>query len=231
MMLRSLKMKTDMMLMPQWHAFDNAAAQRPSNTTCAKYQANYNEERRQPATFHHEYIMSKNSKTTAKWQQWLAGHHIRQHRSLRFLGRRLHEPNLWRFNRYSVSMGAAIGIYWCFMPMPMQMVAGAIAGLILRANLALAIGLVWISNPITMGPMMYGCYKFGQYLLGSASLNFATENWQDWVAQFHLIWKPLLLGSVTCGLIGGFLVFIVIQLLWHWVQQMAPEQYDDTDIT
>jgi len=64
--------------------------------------------------------MTKPSQHNAKWCPWLICQHICQHRSLQFLGTRLHGVHLWCFNRYSTSIGAAIGLFVCFIPLPMQ---------------------------------------------------------------------------------------------------------------
>ena len=38
-----------------------------------------------------------------------------------------------------------------------------------RCNIPIAIAVVWISNPITMGPMMYFAYKLGGAVTGQAA--------------------------------------------------------------
>lgn len=176
--------------------------------------------------------MTKSSQHNAKWRRWLAGHHIRQHRSLQFLGTRLHDINLWRFNRYSTSMGAAIGLFVCFIPIPMQMLVAAIFGFLCRANLVLSVALVWISNPITMGPMLFICYKLGRYFLNTPAL--ITSDWSFAVFwnNLNLIWQPLLLGCFIARLASGCIGFILIQIAWRFIAHHFPsdEEQDHTHV-
>ena len=71
---------------------------------------------------------------------------VRANRSLNFLGARLHDPNLWHLNRRSVSIAAAVGGFCAFIPLPVQMPCAAIASLMLRCNMPLALALVWTSS-------------------------------------------------------------------------------------
>lgn len=80
---------------------------------------------------------------------------IKGNKSLRFLGKLIHDPNLWHLNRHSVARAMAIGLFWAMIPMPMQMLAAAAVAIPLRANLPISIGLVWLTNPITMPPIFY----------------------------------------------------------------------------
>jgi uncharacterized protein (DUF2062 family) len=52
-------------------------------------------------------------------------HAIRDHKSLRLVRERLHDPNLWHLNRHSVSVAAFVGIFVAFIPVPMQMLIAA----------------------------------------------------------------------------------------------------------
>ncbi|MCB1903170.1 MAG: DUF2062 domain-containing protein, partial [Gammaproteobacteria bacterium] len=60
---------------------------------------------------------------------------IRNHKHLRIFGNLLHDPNLWHMNRRSVSGAFAVGLFWAFIPIPMQMVAAAAIAIIARVNL------------------------------------------------------------------------------------------------
>lgn len=141
---------------------------------------------------------------------------IRAMKSLHFLGDVLHEPNLWHINRHAVCRAFLIGIFFCFIPMPFQMVAAGFFAIWFNANLPLSVALVWISNPLTMPPMFYFNYKVGAWLLGRPVLNF----------EFHLSWKwlserlldigvPLYVGSVVLGVLCACISYLVIQFLWR----------------
>lgn len=157
-----------------------------------------------------------NSTRKSKKKRWLPSIDVIKHnKSLRFLGHRLHDPNLWHVRRYSISMGVMIGLFMCFMPMPFQMVPGAILGVLFRANLFCSIGLVWVSNPITMGPMMIFAYKVGEHLLGLKNLAIDHALTLDHLFKdFMYVWKPLWLGCAFCGLGLGVLGVILVQIFW-----------------
>ncbi len=143
--------------------------------------------------------------------------HLRDAKSLRFLGEVIFESNLWHFNRHSVSYAALIGLFCCFLPMPFQMVPATLLCLWARCNIPLAIAFVWISNPITMPPMMYFAYRIGAHILGEPShVDQIALSWQWLSSQFVLVWQPLLLGSLLCGTSSGLAVFATIRLYWRW---------------
>ena len=48
-----------------------------------------------------------------------------------------------------------------FLPVPFQMVLAALGALWRRVNLPLAVALICITNPLTMAPAFYLCYKVG----------------------------------------------------------------------
>ena len=123
---------------------------------------------------------------------------LRNTRSLQFLGHIIFEPNLWHFNRHSVSFAVLIGIFCCFLPMPFQMIPCVLLVIWVRCNIPLAIAIVWISNPITMPPMMYFSYKLGRWMLGQPAPSAELEVSTQWlVEQLAVVWQPLLPVSYT----------------------------------
>ena len=89
---------------------------------------------------------------------------VKSNKMLNFLGSSLFHEELWKFNRISFCRATAIGVFLGWMPMLFQMIPAAYFAVVFRANLPLSVAGVWISNPITMPPMMYFAYLFGNKL-------------------------------------------------------------------
>src|SRR5690606_1769707 len=85
---------------------------------------------------------------------------------LRPFGAVLHDPALWRLDRHGAARALALGLFIGWLPVPVQMPVAALVALIVRVHLPLAVVSVWISNPVTMVPMMYFAYRLGMTLLG-----------------------------------------------------------------
>ena len=144
---------------------------------------------------------------------WPSKEELKTHRWLKFLHDHMHHPFLWRFDRKGICRSCIIGVFMCMMPMPFQMVPAAALSFVFRANLIVSVALVWISNPITMLPMMYGAYWFGCLLLGTAPVFHEHDfAWHDILTQIHMIIVPLMTGCVTIGLIAGMLLSSIVSL-------------------
>ena len=142
---------------------------------------------------------------------------LRAHRSLRMFARWLHHPSLWHINRRGVSIGLAIGLFWAFIPMPMQMVPSTAFALALKANIPAAIIGAWVTNPLTMGPAIVLCYHVGAWITGKPAHVLHPEmSWSWLTSELGLIWEPFLLGCVIVGIIAAALGYFGIQLLWRW---------------
>ena len=142
---------------------------------------------------------------------------LRKTRSLQFLGDMILEPNLWHFNRYSLSFAALVGGFCAFLPMPFQMIPAAVICVWIRCNVPVTILLVWVSNPITMGPMMYFAYRVGLVLLGQDSqLALEAPNFEWFMDQIGQIWQPLILGCLMCGSVVGVTGFVAVRLYYRW---------------
>ena len=142
---------------------------------------------------------------------------IKTHKSLGWLGHLIHEPNLWHLNRRSVSLAFLVGLFWAFMPMPMQMPVAAVFAIGLKANLPVSCSLVWLTNPFTMPPLFYLTYNIGAYLLDIPEAPAHLEFTLEWLtSEVSTIWQPILLGSVICGIVSGILGYISIRLFWRW---------------
>ena len=142
---------------------------------------------------------------------------IRKHKTLnRVFGNLLHDPNLLHLNRRSVSGAFFVGLFLACVPLPIQMILGVGLSILLRVNLPITLGLVWITNPVTMGPIFYFCYKVGTWLLGEPLLDIEFALSWEWLqTELTVIWQPFLLGCFVTGLTAGIVGFITIRILWR----------------
>ena len=142
---------------------------------------------------------------------------IRNHKTLnRVFGTLLHDPNLLHLNRRSVSGAFFVGLFLAFVPLPIQMILGVALSILLRINMPITIGLVWITNPLTLGPIFYFCYKVGTWLLGEPLLDIEFAlSWEWFQTELVAIWQPFLLGCFVTGLTAGIVGFVTIRILWR----------------
>jgi len=142
---------------------------------------------------------------------------IKKHKSLQFLGERLHEPNLWHLNRRSVALAFAVGLLVAWIPTPGQMAIAAIAAFYFRANLPLSVGLVWITNPLTMPPMFYFAYRLGLVIMRrpapGADFEFSLDSVMSGLGD---IWEPFLLGCLILGITSATAGYFGISLFWRY---------------
>ncbi len=143
---------------------------------------------------------------------------IKNNKYLRVFGSSLHHARLWHFNRQSIALAFAVGLFSAWVPIPFQMVLAAGLAIIFHANLPLSIALVWITNPITMAPMFYLAYKAGAILLGMGEIPFEMELTVDWLFNgMVLIWKPFLVGCLAFAVVSGCLGYVGIHIAWRWL--------------
>ena len=127
------------------------------------------------------------------------------------------DPRLWSLQRRSVTTGFGLGIAICFIPLPLQVPIGLVVALIARLNVPAVVGATFLVNPFTALPVYLMCYTLGTWMLGLPIYPFAFEPSWDWVQnELRLIWRPLLLGCLTCGLIAGVGSWLLLDQFWLW---------------
>lgn len=158
---------------------------------------------------------------------------IIHHRSLRFMSKRLADPSLWHLNKRSAAGAAFWGLWCAFLPMPLQMLPAAAAAILFRVNLPLTVVLVWVSNPLTMIPLIYVAYFAGSQLLGTPMPS--SEEIRQLVTYLgdviqgmfsgnapaseemlsrHL--EPLLLGTLVTGFLFACCGYVLMRIYWRW---------------
>ena len=90
---------------------------------------------------------------------------ILQNRSFKVFAPHLADPRLWQFNRHSLNKAVYIGVLCAFFPLPGQMLLALIGALMFRANVPMALGLTWITNPLTTLPVFYAGYYVGAKII------------------------------------------------------------------
>ena len=158
---------------------------------------------------------------------------IIHHRSLRFMSKRLADPSLWHLNKRSAAGAVFWGLWCAFLPMPLQMLPAAAAAILFRVNLPLSVLLVWVTNPLTMIPLIYLAYFLGSQLLGTPmpdgeEIRHLVTYLGDVVQGMfsgnapasqkmlsrHL--EPLLLGSLVSGLLFACCGYVLMRVFWRW---------------
>ncbi len=143
---------------------------------------------------------------------------IRNHKHMRLFGSLLHDVNLWHLNRRSVSGAFAVGLFWAMMPIPMQMLAAAGCAILFRVNLPVSVGLVWITNPLTIPPIFYFNFLIGSIFFPECHLHMDDFQFtSEWLSHsIGEVWQPLITGSLITGTLLSIVGYAGMRLFWRW---------------
>lgn len=117
-------------------------------------------------------------------------------------------------NRKMVTRGVAIGLFWGFIPMPMQMLAVMATTPFIRFNVPIAISMVWLSNPFTMPFMYYIEYLTGNLILRKENIENIELTVEWFSANIGDIFIPLYVGTAFYSIIVSSLIYILLNRLW-----------------
>ncbi len=136
---------------------------------------------------------------------------LAQSRWLKPFARHLQQPSFWQWQADNVSRAVGIGLFWAWQPLPLQMVGAVWCAIYFRAHIGLAVAMVWVNNPFTLGFIFYGNYAVGVWLFNrwqpTAMLSLTELNWT--------VLPPLLLGSVVVGLGIALLSSVLVRCGWR----------------
>ena len=134
-----------------------------------------------------------------------------QAKSISWLKKYFYLNEIWSYKQGPIARATAIGLFCALLPIPFQMAIAAPASIYFLANLPIAIALVWITNPITMPFILYLQYKLGAYILGLEAIEITLSI--DAASKImHLIWRPLVLGSVVSAIIFSIVGYVAVNL-------------------
>lgn len=142
---------------------------------------------------------------------------------------------------HRLALGLAIGMFITFTPtVGFQMMLVVFFAWLLRANKVVGVPLVWITNPATIVPIFYACYRVGRFVLIQEGVG--DQWWAElappdatWWSQVTFYWErfmqiaaPLWIGSFVIATIVGLVTYYVSYYaiygyrLKHWGQPMPP---------
>ncbi len=142
------------------------------------------------------------------------------------LGKFLAKYNIPReyfsINRRSVSRGVLVGLFWGFIPMPMQMLGVVLTTPLMRFNVPIAISMVWLSNPFTMPAMYYMEYLTGNLILGLPGVHDVQLTMEWFREHWSEIVLPLYVGTAFYSIVVSYLIYLLIN--WLWIRSVKREK-------
>lgn len=154
-------------------------------------------------------------------------HAITANRWLKPFGSTVLHPHLWHLTRDSVAGGVAIGMFCGLLPAPFQMATAAIASLIFKTNLPVAVLTTLYTNPVTFVPLYILAYYIGLVVTGNGTENltvvppeFEWRNWDQWFSTmmdwFVTMGKPLIVGLLLLATSLSLLGYFLVQWIWRF---------------
>ncbi|HWD22528.1 MAG TPA: DUF2062 domain-containing protein [Burkholderiales bacterium] len=152
---------------------------------------------------------------------------VRSSRLAALFGQWLQEPNLWHLNRRSVAGGVAIGLFCGLIPGPLQMLVALALAVPLRKNVPVALLMTFYTNPLTIVPLYWIAFEYGQLLLGATAqgrAQFEPFEWNWWdiagslrgFVQWALaLGKPLAVGLLALALTLAALGYVGVKFFWR----------------
>jgi hypothetical protein len=127
--------------------------------------------------------------------------------NLGWLNKHLHNPDLWKWNKRTISKAFAVGLFCAFLPLPLHTLLAAALAVAFSSNILLSIGLVWINNPLTMVPIYYYIYKLGSYIIGTE----IDPNFQFTIDYF----MGSLTSTITAIWVGGLIISTITAIIGY----------------
>ncbi len=133
--------------------------------------------------------------------------------NLGWLNKHLHNPDLWKWNKSTISKAFAIGLFCAFLPLPLHTLLAAALAVAFSSNILLSMGLVWINNPLTMVPIYYYIYKLGSHIIGieiDPNFQFTIDNFMgSFTSTLTAIWVGGLIISTISAIIGYITILAI----------------------
>ncbi len=145
---------------------------------------------------------------------------------LRWLGAYLAtRPWLWVAHRRRVAMGVAVGLAIGVIPLPIQMLLGAVCAVIMRCNVAAAVAATWLTNPFTLVPIWGLALWLGGLVMGETGVTSMPEMlalqwtapatwWPAFITWIKAMGPAWLVGMPLAALVLGAAAYAVVYVAW-----------------
>ena len=128
---------------------------------------------------------------------------------------------------HAIALGAAIAALVAFLPLVgLQTIIAVSLAALFRANKAICIPIVWITNPFTLWPIYGGCLGLGRLLLGGAPSRdhaavisklqqqqatdfFGPALWKNLFHNLATLGKEMWVGCIVVGIVAAIIFYIV----------------------
>ncbi len=150
---------------------------------------------------------------------------VRDNRWLRPFANTLLHPRLWHVNRHSAAGAVAVGLFCGLVPGPLQMLSAAVACVLFRVNLPIALFTTLYTNPLTIVPLYVAAYGLGAWVMGVDGGDFTAPpemsgldlgGWAialgDWMIGLG---KPLALGLIVLAAGLSLTGYLGVRAAWR----------------
>ncbi len=145
-------------------------------------------------------FFKKNSKKSSKFDDFLEKYNL--------------PKAYFATTRRAISRGLLVGLFWGFIPMPMQMGGVILTTPFFKFNVPIALATVWLSNPITYPPLWYLEYLTGNFILGREGLSNIQLTMEWFQNHWDDIVIPLYVGTAFYSTVVSYLIYLLVNWLW-----------------
>jgi uncharacterized protein (DUF2062 family) len=148
----------------------------------------------------------------------------------------LHDRHLWRLERHATARGAAVGMFFAFIVPIGQIPLAAIASIIFRGNIPVAVLCTFVTNPFTFPAVFWTAYTLGSLVLGKGRANvdeiliaqsdkvtpeaaIIHHDFSEWLSS-TITWLsnaglPFFVGTIVLAILGSIIGYFLVHAHWH----------------
>jgi len=150
---------------------------------------------------------------------------IAEHRFSKPFRSHLRRDELWRFTRRSVPRGVAVGLFVgvLFLIPGVQIIGAAIFSLPVRANIPVAAGMTFLTNPFTTPALLVAAGEVGSAFGFGADIatvramlarGTSLETWMSWALSDAAL--GIVTGLAVIAAASAAIGYFISILIWRW---------------